>query len=473
MKRVLSLLLVIFLATSLIVPARASYDNLTNFTEKNSYFPNQFKDVPSTLWCHDNVEQVYKLGLMLGNTATTFNPTGCVTEAQALVIAARIHKIYTTGNDDFSEIKQEMNDLEPQILEWCGYDTNNSGYKEFYEAWYSPYVYYLCYHTGGDCSYPIYPMLGSIPDQAPFIDGKYPLSRERFAYYMAHSLPESEFQKINTVDNDAIPDMAYEQSPEVYQLYRAGVIIGSDSAGTFNPSSNITRGAVAAIVTRIVNPNLRQFITLKNEINSSKDMITLSQNNLKIKEQSTVSITAYYNENDYPDGLTINAYYDTTIVDVEWGDWQGMTTTLKITPVSNGTTIIKVNFLEAPNEYKDIIVEVYGQTSGTHVEISGADNSAYITLARDGYYQLYSLLKNPASLQVNGIYGGQGNMFYGNTYRDVVIIDYSAMNGFGGYSRSYFMVWRSDYGELCYDNQKYYSPSSLKESKRIAIEDIL
>ena len=405
MKKMVSLLLAVLLTVSLSVSAIAvSNGNLENFTTKNVYYPNQFKDVPSTSWCHDNVQQVYELGLMLGNSATTFNPTGYVTEAQALVIAARIHKIYTTGNDDFSEIKQEMANLEPQILEWCNYDTSNPGYKEFYEAWYSPYVYYLCCHTGDDYAYPIYPFLGAVPDDAPFIDGKNPLSRERFAYYMAYALPESEFQQINTVEKDAIPDMAYEQSPEVYQLYRSGVIIGSDGIGTFNPDSNVTRGAVAAIVTRIVNPALRQGITLKRGESLEdgfiidQDMVTVSDTNLKIQKNSTVSVTVAYNEANYPDGITLNVEYDSNVVEIEWGSWNGLTTTLTVIPVANGTATIKVSILEEPTEYQDISITVYGQSYDAYPEpvpgnsFDGERDSAneeYIGLARDGYYLLY------------------------------------------------------------------------------------
>lgn len=64
-------------------------------------------------------------------------------------------------------------------------------------------------------------------------------------------------------------------------------------------------------------------------------------------------------------------------------------------------------------------------------------------------------------------------MFYGNRYRDVVMIDYSAMNGFGGYSRSYFMVCYADDGELCYDNETYYSPTALEDRVLISINDIV
>ncbi len=44
---------------------------------------------------------------------------------------------------------------------------------------------------------------------------------------------------------------------EIYMLYRAGITIGSDARGTFNPDKFIKRSEVAAIVTRMVDDSLR------------------------------------------------------------------------------------------------------------------------------------------------------------------------------------------------------------------------
>jgi len=35
-------------------------------------------------------------------------------------------------------------------------------------------------------------------------------------------------------------------------LYKAGVVAGSDSIGTFNPGANITRAEAAAIISRVI-----------------------------------------------------------------------------------------------------------------------------------------------------------------------------------------------------------------------------
>lgn len=63
----------------------------------------------------------------------------------------------------------------------------------------------------------------------------------------------------------------------------------------------------------------------------------------------------------------------------------------------------------------------------------------YAVLKRNAKAKLKSLLRNPSSLIINKIDGG-GNF---------ISIDYSAMNGFGGYNRETFIAWY-DEGKLIY-----------------------
>ncbi len=59
--------------------------------EKVNTYENNFTDVPETSWYAGNVKSAYELGLMTGNSATTFNPNGNVTVAEAITMAARVH----------------------------------------------------------------------------------------------------------------------------------------------------------------------------------------------------------------------------------------------------------------------------------------------------------------------------------------------------------------------------------------------
>ena len=68
----------------------------------------------------------------------------------------------------------------------------------------------------------------------------------------------------NTVADNAIPDVKMDDAnaEAIYSFYRAGILTGSDAAGTFNESSSIKRSEVAAILSRMYNENVRQAITL-------------------------------------------------------------------------------------------------------------------------------------------------------------------------------------------------------------------
>ena len=56
--------------------------------------------------------------------------------------------------------------------------------------------------------------------------------------------------------------MSASYADAVYTLYRAGVLTGSDDAGSFRPNTTIRRSEAAAIVTRMADPDLREQFTL-------------------------------------------------------------------------------------------------------------------------------------------------------------------------------------------------------------------
>ena len=82
-------------------------------------------------------------------------------------------------------------------------------------------------------------------------------TRAEMAYIFTHSLPDSEFASKNTVYS--LPDVTSgtSYSDSIFTLYKAGVLTGSDAAGTFNPSSNIIRAEAAAIISRVILPDTR------------------------------------------------------------------------------------------------------------------------------------------------------------------------------------------------------------------------
>lgn len=77
------------------------------------------------------------------------------------------------------------------------------------------------------------------------------IKRHEMVSLFAAALPEECFETLNYVTHipDVSSDAAYAKA--VLMFYNAGICMGNDIYGTFNPDSNITRSEVAAIADRI------------------------------------------------------------------------------------------------------------------------------------------------------------------------------------------------------------------------------
>lgn len=220
MKRIISWFLTISLFcmfTPITLAAGAGYDN---FTPKNPYQAQRFVDVPQGAWFEESVKTAYELGLVTGNTETTYNPNGNITIAEVLALACRLHRIYATGIADFPKG----------------------------EPWYQPYVDYA---------------LGNlIIWDGQFSDYTAIANRAEFSVIMSNALPDEAWTPINDISK--LPDVASDAffASDVRKLYNCGVLTGSDQYGTFHPLSSIQRSEVAAIVSRMAKPELRRSFTL-------------------------------------------------------------------------------------------------------------------------------------------------------------------------------------------------------------------
>lgn len=198
---------------------------LLNFRYSRPY-DGRFLDVADSDWFYSNVAAAYSLSLMQGRSADCFAVDGTLSTAEAVTIAARLNAIYFTGGEQF--------------------DAPAAG-----EAWYAPYVRYA-----GEADI--------LPSDAGDWDFDAPVDRSRFAQILANALPAEALPAVNRVSDGSIPDvsMTLRAAPAVYALYRAGILAGSDAAGSFLPDNTITRKEAAAIITRLADPALRQDITL-------------------------------------------------------------------------------------------------------------------------------------------------------------------------------------------------------------------
>ena len=190
-----------------------------HFPVVNSYSKGQFKDVKANDWFDSWVGACYELGLIKGVSDASFDPKGEVTIAQAVTMACRLHSIYTKGTDEIETV---------------------SG------PWYQTYMDYAYKN-------------GIINSAYYFCDPTEAANRAQFAEIFADALPAEALTAINDLEDGAVPDVEADASfsKYVYLLYRAGIIQGSDSKGTFNPGSNITRAEAAAILARMAESDNR------------------------------------------------------------------------------------------------------------------------------------------------------------------------------------------------------------------------
>ena len=208
---------VLFMFELTILPKDVS--GMQNFITVNTYEPGQFSDVDETAWYGADNQKIivtaYEFGLMVGGADMTFNPNGNVTIAEAITVAARVHSVYMTGRDEFQQG----------------------------DPWYQVYVDYA--------------ILNGIIADDDFADYTHAATRAEMAYIFAAALPEKELEAHNDVESlpDVFDDTLYCEF--IFTLYRAGVLTGGDDSGTFKPYASITRAEAAAIISRIILPEMR------------------------------------------------------------------------------------------------------------------------------------------------------------------------------------------------------------------------
>ena len=212
MKRIVSLLLTAVMLVTMIPAGLA-----VGFERNGTWADTLFSDVSEGDWFYSAVKNACELDLMVGTGLGQFSPKRDFSLAETVTVAARIHAIYTTGEESFP-----------------------AG-----TPWYQPYVTYA--------------LANGILTEAP-ADYTAKATRLQFAEMLSRALPAEALPAINTVEDGAIPNVA--DNAAIYLLYRAGILVGSDAKGTYKPETAIGRAEVAAIVSRMADPALREHITL-------------------------------------------------------------------------------------------------------------------------------------------------------------------------------------------------------------------
>ena len=192
-----------------------------------------FGDVNAGDWYYDWVYGAVDLGLVNGkgkgeDGRDRFDPLGQITFAETAKLAACLHQLHTAGAV-----------------------TLKNG-----DPWYKTYVDY-CAENGILAASA---ENGGITADDVMKRASETVTRGEFAWIFAHALPASALPVKNTVPDGAIPDVKAGNGfwvTSVYTLYRAGILNGSDSSGTFYPSDPIQRAAVAAISVRMIQADKR------------------------------------------------------------------------------------------------------------------------------------------------------------------------------------------------------------------------
>ena len=183
------------------------------------------------------------------------------------------------------------------------------------------------------------------------------------------------------------------------------------------------------IIAKVLGKNYICTVTVK-----SSDVLTVDKNSITIKNKGTIWIRSR-------SGGAIRYDLDKEgVIECEWGDWAGWkngidSIPLYITSQTNGSVIITVTDKDS------------GKTVKINVTVRGLEPVEMYNNSSEGeklgVYALYTLndiLNVPSSIIVHGIYTGISDQFAHPI--QLTIVDYSAINEYGGYTREYYGCWR-------------------------------
>ncbi len=216
-----------------------------------------FVDVKTTDWFYEDVLYAVQSNLVNGTSPTTYAPNAELTVAEAVKLAAAMHQL----------------DADGEVTLAPG------------SPWYMPFVNYAKEQGIITKNY----------------DWSEKITRGEYMDIFARALPLSEFSPMNTVDDNAIPDvsMSHMYADEIYMLYRAGVVAGSDSARSTKPNTTIKRSEVAAILTRMMDEGSRVKFSLTLESSDFKVDQQPADVEVKKYESALFAVTVMDGEEPY------------------------------------------------------------------------------------------------------------------------------------------------------------------------------
>jgi len=222
-KRITAFIAAALTAAALLTPgrAKAAQAEPVSLAPVRAYTTGQFEDVQRPDWYAMSVQISYEYGLLDGRGGGRFAPGAVMNRAEAVKVTSILSSLARTGRADFPAEN----------------------------PWHAPYIDYAVKQG----------ILPAAPkDLAPGV------TRAEFAELLCRALPEAVLSPVNDVADGAIPDVAPTDpwGPAVYALYRAGVVMGRDDLGRFDPKAPLSRAEAAAMLSRAVSPEARCRFTL-------------------------------------------------------------------------------------------------------------------------------------------------------------------------------------------------------------------
>lgn len=190
----------------------------------------QFFDVRSGDWFCSYVYFACDAGLINGFGDGSFRPASSLTVAQAIKLAACMHKRVLGEEVEFAKS----------------------------DPWYKVYVDYAVSEKIIESSY------AQLSEKAYNSD----ISRREYAHIFYGALDPDGYSEISSVPDGSVPDLRMDEqyAAEIYTMYRAGILTGSSGDGiaeySFLPDKEIVRSEVSAVVARMVDSAQRVSIDL-------------------------------------------------------------------------------------------------------------------------------------------------------------------------------------------------------------------
>lgn len=224
-QRILALTLAFTLLLS--VPVSAAWSGLPR---TGAAYAGQLSDVTKDSPFYENIAALWEYGLTVGKADGSFGVKDNLTVGQTVIFAGRLRSLCATGDPE----------------------KGPAAFRQKGQAPYEPYLLYL----------------RSVKALGDELDGTYPKAATRAvaAHILSSALPEEALAPTyGTLVSECyatgrfIPDVTEytDYYQDILRLYRAGVLKGCDAQGRYYPASPISRGAMAAILTRLADPSLR------------------------------------------------------------------------------------------------------------------------------------------------------------------------------------------------------------------------